>query len=195
MSAVPEPFAEPPLYFVCYSRAQVDLVTKIEAKLAARRRRGELDLWRDKRNLDDGEEFTPAILQALQRAAGAIVVVSDEWNASDFIQDHEWPTITQRKEEKSWFKIFLLAFHALDDNSPLDKKNFVNDIKEQLLVRRQRCVAGHRADQAVRPDRPARQGSSPASDQLTAGNRAAGHCSGGPGPALGPRGHGQCRRH
>ena len=134
MSAVPEPFAEPPLYFVCYSRAQVDLVTKIEAKLAARRRRGELDLWRDKRNLDDGEEFTPAILQALQRAAGAIVVVSDEWNASDFIQDHEWPTITQRKEEKSWFKIFLLAFHALDDNSPLDKKNFVNDIKEQLLV-------------------------------------------------------------
>ena len=53
------PGAEPPLYFLCYSRSQRGLVEKIEAKLAAQRRRGELDMWRDVRNLDTWKSSLP----------------------------------------------------------------------------------------------------------------------------------------
>jgi WD40 repeat protein len=123
-----------PLYFVCYSRAERDLVSKIEAKLAARRRRGEIDLWRDVRNLDVWEQFTPEILRVLAEAAGAIVVVSDTWSLSNYIQEHEWPTVQARRTADPAFGIFLLAVHDLDSDDPLRERNFVNDLREELLV-------------------------------------------------------------
>ena len=123
-----------PLYFVCYSRSQRDLVEKIDAKLAARRRRGELEVWRDKQNLEPGEEYTPEIIGALQRAAGAVVVISDTWYASDYIHAYEWPKILARKNEDARFRLFLLAFNSLDDDDPLRARNFVNDLTDELLL-------------------------------------------------------------
>jgi hypothetical protein len=124
----------PPLYFVCYAREQKDFVEKVEAKLGARRRRGELELWRDVRNLDVWDKFTDVILAALTRAAGAIVVVSDMWQDSNYIQAKEWPAIEQRQQNDSWFKIFALAFEGLEDDSPLRERNFVNNVDDELLV-------------------------------------------------------------
>ena len=124
----------PPLYFICYARENRDLVAKIEAKLAARRRRGEIDVWRDIRNVDVWEQFTPEIVDVLARAAGAIVVVSDAWYASDYIHEHEWPTICERDRTDAAFKIFPIAVDALDRDDPLREHNFVNDLREQLLV-------------------------------------------------------------
>ncbi len=129
-----EPRVQPPLYFVCYSRVERDLVAKIEAKLAARHRRGELDLWRDVRSLDTWEEFTLEIQAALRRAAGAIVVVSDAWYRSDYIHQHEWPTIQALRAQDPAFGMFLLAFNDLDRDDPLRERNFVNDLREELLV-------------------------------------------------------------
>jgi WD40 repeat protein len=123
-----------PLYFICYSRTERDLVAKIEAKLAARRRRGEIDLWRDVRNLDVWEQFTPEILRVLAEAAGAIVVVSDTWSLSNYIQEHEWPTVQARRAGDPAFGVFLLAVHDLDSDDPLRERNFVNNLSEELLV-------------------------------------------------------------
>jgi WD40 repeat protein len=134
MTDAPMPGSEPPLYFVCYSRRQRDFVAKVEAKLAARRRRAELDVWRDVRNLDVWEEFTEVIRAALERAAGAIVIISDAWYQSDYIQDHEWPTIKARAERDPWFKIFPLAFNDLDSHDPLRSRNFVNDLTDEILL-------------------------------------------------------------
>jgi WD40 repeat protein len=134
MTNAPMTGSEPPLYFICYSRQQRDFVAKVEAKLAARRRRGELDVWRDVRNLDVWEEFTDVILAALERAAGAIVIISDAWYQSNYIQDHEWRTIRARQERDPWFKIFPLAFNDLDSHDPLRSRNFVNDLTDELLL-------------------------------------------------------------
>lgn len=134
MTSAPMTGSEPPLYFICYSRQQRDFVAKVEAKLAARRRRGELDVWRDVRNLDVWEEFTDVILAALERAAGAIVIISDVWYQSNYIQDHEWRTIRARQERDPWFKIFPLAFNDLDSHDPLRSRNFVNDLTDELLL-------------------------------------------------------------
>jgi hypothetical protein len=68
------------------------------------------------------------------RAAGAIVVVSDSWYASDYIQEHEWPAILRRKQEDPTFGIFPLAVHGLDKDDPLREHNLVNDLTEELLV-------------------------------------------------------------
>ncbi len=134
MSSALATAADPPVYFVCYAREQKDFVEKVEAKLGARRRRGELELWRDERNLDAWDKFTDVILAALTRAAGAIVVVSDMWQDSNYIQDKEWPTIEQRRQNDSWFKIFALAFEGLEDDNPLRERNFVNNVDDELLV-------------------------------------------------------------
>ncbi|MCA1702324.1 MAG: TIR domain-containing protein, partial [Actinobacteria bacterium] len=123
-----------PIYFVCYSRQQQHLVERIEAKLAARRRRGEIDLWRDVRNIDAWDQFTPMIAEAIASAAGAVVVVSDSWYASDYIQTHEWPAILARKDRDPLFGIFPLAFNKLDEDDPLHVHNFVNDLRDELLV-------------------------------------------------------------
>ncbi|MBL8929984.1 MAG: TIR domain-containing protein [Kineosporiaceae bacterium] len=122
-----------PLYFVCYSRDERDLAGKVEAKLAARRRRGEIDLWRDVRNLDVWEEFTPEIQRVLASAAGAIIIISDSWSVSTYIQEHEWPTVLARASEPG-FGVFLLAVHDLDSDDPLRLRTFVNDLREELLV-------------------------------------------------------------
>jgi WD40 repeat protein len=124
-----------PLYFVCYSRSQLDLAEKIEIKLSARRRRGELAVWRDKTNLEPGEEYTPEIMGVLQRAVGAVVVVSDTWYASEYIYNYEWPTILARKRADEHFQIFPLAYNLLDDDDSLGETfTFVNDPRQEPLV-------------------------------------------------------------
>lgn len=82
----------PPEYFLCYSRVQRDLAEKVEAKLNARVRRNELSLWRDVRGIDVWDQFTPEIMVVLGRVAGVIVIVSDDWYASNYVQTYEWPT-------------------------------------------------------------------------------------------------------
>ena len=76
-----------PEYFVCYSREQRDLVRRIEAKLAARTRRNELRVWRDVRNLDVWEKFSPEIQAVLGRVAGAVPVKGFETRAGLFALD------------------------------------------------------------------------------------------------------------
>ena len=70
---------KPPVYFVCYDRVDIRFVDKIEVKFARRARQGELAIWIDRRNLDVGTTITPEIEVVLGEAAGAIVLVSDEF--------------------------------------------------------------------------------------------------------------------
>jgi WD40 repeat protein len=123
-----------PLYFVCYSREDRRLVDRIGAKLAAARRRGELELWQDVRSLDVWEQFTPEIMAAIAAASGAVVIVSDDWYASDYIHTYEWPTILARADRDERFGIFPLAIGRLGADDPLRERTFVNDVQTELLV-------------------------------------------------------------
>lgn len=185
--------AQMPLYFVCYSRKQKMLVEKIEAKLDARCRRGEMDVWRDERNLDCWERFTPAILDALNRAVGAIVVFSDDWSSSNYIQDHEWPAIVTRHQQNPSFKIFPLAYNRLAADDPLAMQNFINprplkgarsDVRDTVLTRLSELIGEHARSLSAQPVSstpaalvgavPTRQPSAPAgSDEPSPGGQAA----------------------
>lgn len=136
MNAPAELVAAPPLYFVCYSRVktQVALADKIDVKLAGRRLRGELEIWRDTTNLDVGEKFTPAIRAAMQRAAGAIVLVCTEWGASTYIQGIEWPAIQARQQKDPEFRIFPLVYDHLAADDPIRELTFVNNPKTEVLI-------------------------------------------------------------
>lgn len=122
-----------PLYFICYSHADARLAEQIEAKLAGRRRRGTLELWRDRRQLSGGDRFTAKIRDAIETAAGAIVLVGDEFYASDYIFEHELPAIERRLAEDENFCIFPISTTQLDSDDELrDTYSFVNDPSEPL---------------------------------------------------------------
>ena len=122
-----------PLYFICYARADAHLVERIEAKLRSRQRRGQLRYWRDERNLDAGDEFTLEIERAIAEASGAILLVSDDFHASDYIQEHELKAILARAEEPN-FMLFPLATTSLDDDDPLiERFQCVNEARREPL--------------------------------------------------------------
>lgn len=123
----------PPSYFVCYSRRDRELVTHIEAKLASRRRRGEIDLWVDRTNIHVGRRIDPAIEAALQRASGAIVLIGDNWQSSNYAQHEEWPRIKQRADSEESFALFLLALERLSADDPLRGRRFINDVDEPFI--------------------------------------------------------------
>ena len=125
---------QPPLYFVCAAHEDRGLVEKIEAKLGARMRRSELVLWVDRRNLAWREPIARETIDLLTRASGAIVLVSESWFASDFIQSSEWPMVRDRNERDPSFGVFLLAVTDLDTDDPLRSRTFVNDLQDELLM-------------------------------------------------------------
>ena len=71
--------SDPPTYFICYAREDSRIAGRIEAKLACRRRHGELELWRDERDIRAGEIFSRTIARVIGRAAGAILLVGDDF--------------------------------------------------------------------------------------------------------------------
>jgi WD40 repeat protein len=124
-----------PMYFICYSRAQDEFVTKIETKLSGRRNRRELSLFRDTHNIESFELFDQVIRAAISVSVGAIVLVSDEWHASPYVQNHEWPAISRKYEDTGGaFGVFAICFHELDDTDPLRTHDFVNDLSRELMV-------------------------------------------------------------
>lgn len=152
-----------PVYFLCYARIDSPLADRIEAKLANRRRRGQLAVWRDLRNLEAGAHYTPEIEAVLQTVVGAIVLVSDEWYASEYVQVYEWPLIARRNEREDLFRVFILATTLLDDDDELRSTyNFINDnywqlryapdeLRDQILTRLSDQLAKHASSVGLAP--------------------------------------------
>jgi hypothetical protein len=62
-------------------------------------KKGVIDLWVDTK-INVGEKWKEKIQQALDRAAIAILLISADFLASDFIIDNELPPLLKAAEEK-----------------------------------------------------------------------------------------------
>lgn len=78
--------------FISYSHKDTDWLKRIEVMLKPLTRNGSLDVWTDQR-IEAGDDWRHEIETALKRAKAAVMLVSPDFLASDFVQDVEIPSL------------------------------------------------------------------------------------------------------
>ena len=82
--------------FICYARADREIVWKLREHLAAIEVMHGFKFWCDESDIGAGDEWEKAILDAINRADVILAAVSSAAIASKFIIDKELPAIRQR---------------------------------------------------------------------------------------------------
>lgn len=118
--------------FVSYCHADREFLDRLLVHLKPLQREGKLDVWADTR-LRAGDKWKKEIEGALARATVAILIVSADFMASDFIANNELPPLLRSAEEKGT-RIFPLIVRAsrFARDSNLNHFQAVNDPKTPL---------------------------------------------------------------
>jgi hypothetical protein len=131
--------------FISYSHADDVYLTRLDVHLRPFEKSGQVELWSDKR-INAGDKWKEKIEQALGKAAIAILLVSADFLASDFIIDNELPPLLKAAEEKGTMILpvilkpcrftkheTLSGFQAINDpKTPLSKMD-ENDREETYV--------------------------------------------------------------
>ncbi len=84
-----------PVVFVSYSRQDAKWRDRFRVMLEPVVRERGLELWSDERNVV-GDEWRPQLEQAIARSRAALLFVSPDFLASEFIMETELPALTER---------------------------------------------------------------------------------------------------
>src|SRR5687767_3085904 len=93
--------------FVSYSHADRRWVDRLRVHLVPLIREEELDLWEDSRILA-GKRWRQEIANAIDRAAVAVLLVSADFLASDFVASEELPQLLHKAESEGLIVIPLI---------------------------------------------------------------------------------------
>lgn len=102
----PESFARRPTtrldidrLFISYSHRDREVLNRLMVHLRPLEREGLVDVWNDTR-IDAGARWKEEVEKALDHARAAILLISADFLASDFIIDNELPPLLQNAERK-----------------------------------------------------------------------------------------------
>ena len=132
--------------FVSYSHADLQYLDRLKIHLRLFEKQGKIDLWSDTK-IKAGEKWKEVIEKALSKAVIAILLISADFLASDFIIDNELPPLLKSAQEEGIvilpvilrpcrFSSFLdlSIFQAINDpKSPLSKMN--ENEREEIYVK------------------------------------------------------------
>lgn len=90
-----------PKLFVSYARADREWLERFRPYLTPASRSGTLAVWWDDEGIPSGAEWGPAIERELAEATAALVLVSVNLLASDFIREKELPAILERRRARN----------------------------------------------------------------------------------------------
>ena len=85
--------------FICYSHKDQEYLDRLLIHLRPLEKEGLIDVWVDTR-LRAGDQWRAEIEQALDRASVAILLVSADFLASDFITENELPPLLRKAQEQ-----------------------------------------------------------------------------------------------
>ncbi len=97
-----------PNVFISYSHSDKEYLDRLIVHLKPLEKEGLIDLWVDTR-LRAGDRWKKEIENALSRATVAVLLVSADFLASDFITDNELPPILRNAEEQGTRVIPLIV--------------------------------------------------------------------------------------
>lgn len=125
--------SEVPQAFISYSRADRESLDRLMVHLKPLQRAKKLDVWDDSR-IEAGDNWQEEISKALDRAAIAVLLISADFLASDFIVDNELQPILRSAADKGT-KILpvILKPCGFLRNTKLSRFQAVNDASEPVL--------------------------------------------------------------
>jgi internalin A len=126
------PFTEADMkIFVSYSHADSEWLTKLQTHLKPFTRNGSIDLWDDTR-IRPGDEWQTEIETALAAAKIAILLVSPNFIASDFIADNELPPLLDAAKAKGVTILWIPISHSSYKEMDFSKYQAAHDPKHPL---------------------------------------------------------------
>jgi hypothetical protein len=118
--------------FVSYSHVDVLYLERLEVHLKPFEKSGQIELWSDTK-IKAGEKWKDRIESSLEKAAIAILLVSADFLASDFIIDNELPPLLKSAEEKGTVILpIILKPCRFARSEHLSKFQAINDPKLPL---------------------------------------------------------------
>lgn len=120
--------------FISYSRKDKEYLDRLLVHMSPLKKQGILDLWVDT-HLRVGDKWKENIEKALESATAAILIISADFLASDFIVDNELPPLLKSAEEKGT-RIFPLIAKPCRFTRDPNLKYFqaINDPKDALVL-------------------------------------------------------------
>lgn len=118
--------------FVSYSHTDNEYLERLKIHLKPFEKKGQIDLWVDTK-IKGGEKWKDKINAALDKSVIAILLISADFLASDFIVDNELPPLLKAAEEKGKIILPLIVKpcrFTSDEN--LSKFQSINDPKHPL---------------------------------------------------------------
>jgi WD40 repeat protein len=149
---------EPHVVFVSYAHEDVDVRVRLDTVLKPLVRKGRLEVWADDR-IAVGRTWRDEIETSLARATVAVLLVSADFLASDYIMDVELPRIFERRLPLVCIPVGACRWQEVDDIAsvqwPLSPSRpilaMTRDERDAALVAVSDAVAGLVADLGTVP--------------------------------------------
>lgn len=112
--------------FVSYSHADREWLDRLRVHLKPLERDHKIEVWHDTK-LRSGDKWKTEIDKALAKAKVAIMLVSADFLASDFVQNEELPPLLNAAETEGLTILSILVGRCGFTHSPLSQYQAVND--------------------------------------------------------------------
>lgn len=119
--------------FVSYSHMDQHWLDRLLVHLRPLERKGRLELWSD-RQIRAGDEWREEIKKAIQSCQAAVLLISADFMASDFIYNDELTPLLEAGKKRGVRIIPILVSSSYYEDSTLSKFQAVNDPSEPLDI-------------------------------------------------------------
>ena len=118
--------------FVSYSHRDVTYLDRVITHLSQFEKQGLIELWADTK-LRVGSQWRNELRSAIDRAGVAILLISADFLASDFIIDNELPPLLHRARSKGVLIMpVIVGYCSFERNAALAQFQAVNDPSRPL---------------------------------------------------------------
>jgi hypothetical protein len=117
--------------FVCYSHKDEQWLERLQVHLKPLERRGLIKLWSDA-EIAVGTQWKDEIDTAIQSCAIALLLVSADFLASDFIEKYELPTLLSRAKHEGTTIMPIIVAPCLFEESKINMFQAINSPNNPL---------------------------------------------------------------